>query len=156
VRPRAGEVEDRAWASSTSCFVGGTNIRVGAHPFRIALQMVTRSGTPTVSGVPLAISCHQELAPIAVQGGLAYLDQVAIGVAHVAADLGLVLFRWREELTASRAPLAVHSLDVRDPDVEEAAGPVRIARCLERDAWLVVGGAATDVDDDPAIGEGDI
>src|SRR6266576_3370593 len=61
----------------------------------------------------------QELAPAARQGGLAYLDQV--------------LFRWREELGASRAPLRIHSVDVRDPDLEEAADQVRIARCLECD-----------------------
>ena len=40
----------------------------------------------------------QELAPAARQGGLAYLDQVPVGVTDVAADLGLVLFRRREEL----------------------------------------------------------
>jgi len=36
----------------------------------------------------------------------------------------------------------MHSLDVGDPDVEEAAGQVGIARCLERDCRLVVGRAA--------------
>jgi len=61
--------------------------------------------------------------------------------------------RWREELGASRAPLRIHSVDVRDPDVEEAAGQIRIVRCLECDCRLIVGRAATDVDDDPAVGE---
>ena len=56
----------------------------------------------------------QELAPAARQGGLAYLDQVPVGVTDVAADLGLVLFRRREELGTSCAPLRIHSVDVRD------------------------------------------
>ena len=38
-------------------------------------------------------------------GVLAYVD---VGVTQVAADLGLVLFRWREEVGASRAPLRIH------------------------------------------------
>jgi hypothetical protein len=75
-------------------------------------------------------------------------DQTAVRTEGIAG-----LFRWREELGASRAPLRIHSLDVRDPDVEEAAGQIRIARCLECDCRLVVGRAATDVDDDPAVGE---
>ena len=49
------------------------------------------------------------------------LDQMAVGIADVAADLGLVLLRRGQELGAPRAPLGVHSLDVGNPDVEEAA-----------------------------------
>src|SRR5260370_97273 len=92
-------------------------------------------------------------AAAARQGGLPCLDQIPVGLTYVAADLGLVLFRWREELGASRAPLRMHSLDVGDPDVEEAAGQAPIARRLECDCRLVAGRAATDGNDDPAVGE---
>src|SRR5438552_9775168 len=47
----------------------------------------------------------------------------------------------------ARAPPGVHSLDVRNPD-EEAAHPVWVRLCLERDGRLVVGRTASDVDDD--------
>jgi hypothetical protein len=70
----------------------------------------------------------QELAPAAPQGGLAHPGQVPVGVTQVAADLGLVLLGRRKELSASRAPLRVHRVDVRDADIQEAAGQARIAR----------------------------
>jgi hypothetical protein len=80
---------------------------------------------------------------------------VAVRIADIAADLGLMLSWRRQELGPARAPLGVDGLDVRDPDVEEAADPVGIGWRLEGDGRLVVGGTATDVDDDPAVGERD-
>src|SRR3974377_762361 len=47
-------------------------------------------------------------------------------------------------------------MDIWDADVEEAADPVRIARRLKGDRRLVVGGSPTRVDDDEAVGEGDV
>ena len=61
------------------------------------------------------------------------LDQVAVGVAHVAADLGLMVLRWRQELVALGGPLDPDGLDVGDPDVEEAADPIGFPRRLQRD-----------------------
>jgi hypothetical protein len=55
---------------------------------------------------------------------LTHLDHVAVGIADVAAHLGLVLLRRRQELGAARASLGVHGLDVRNPDVEETAHPI--------------------------------
>jgi hypothetical protein len=92
-------------------------------------------------------------APASCQGGLAYLDQVAIWIADVAADLGLVPGRRGQEFASARAPLGGHGLDVRDSDVEEAADPIWVGRCLERDGRFVVGGAAASIDDDPAVGQ---
>ena len=58
------------------------------------------------------------------------------------------------------APRALHSAytacDVGDPDVEEAAGPIRVWRDLEGDGRLVVGRAAAAIDDDPAVGQRDV
>ena len=57
--------------------------------------------------------------PTSVQGRLTHLNDVAVRITDVAADLGLVLLRWRQELGAPRAPLGVHGLDVRDSDVSQ-------------------------------------
>ena len=80
---------------------------------------------------------------------------MAVRIADVAADLTLVLLRGRQELGPTRAPLGVDRVDVGDPDIEEAADPVGVGWRLERDGRLVIGGAATDVDDDPAVGKRD-
>jgi hypothetical protein len=66
-------------------------------------------------------------------GGLPHFDQVTVGIADVAAFLVLVLFRRGQELRAPGAPFGVHGLDVLDPDIEEAADPVGIARRLQND-----------------------
>src|SRR5262245_31698295 len=89
-----------------------------------------------------------------MSGGLADLDQVTVRVTDVTADFCRVLLRLREKVRASRPPLLVHRLDVCHANVEEAAGPIRIRRYLERDGRLVVRRTATDVDDDPAVREG--
>jgi DNA-binding MarR family transcriptional regulator len=95
-----------------------------------------------VSGHPVAVRVR----------GLPDLDQITVGIADVAADFVLVVFRRREELSAPCAPFGVHGLDVPDPYIDEAADPVGIARRLQGDRRLVVGRAAADVDDDPAVG----
>src|ERR1700733_6365225 len=89
-------------------------------------------------------------------GGLAYFDEVAVGVADVAAGLVLVLFGRCQEVGAAGAPCGVHGVDVFDPDIEEAADPVRVAWRLQGDRRLVVGGASAGVDDDPAVGQRDV
>jgi hypothetical protein len=95
--------------------------------------------------------------PVSVRvRGLPYFDQVAVGIADVAAGFVLVLFRRGQELGAPGAPFGVHGLNVLDPDVEEAADPVGVARRLQGDRRLVVGGAAADVDDDPGVGQRDV
>ena len=58
---------------------------------------------------------------------------MAVGIADVAAHPGLVLSWRRQELGTPRAPLGVDSLDVRNPDVEEAAHPIWVVRRLERE-----------------------
>ena len=89
-------------------------------------------------------------------GGLSHLDQMTVGIADVATDLVLVLFRRRQEFSTPGAPFGVHGLDVFDPDIEEAADPVGIAWRLQDDRRLVVGRASAGIDDDPAVGQRNI
>src|SRR3954451_3317706 len=79
------------------------------------------------------------------------LDEVAVRVSDVAADLGLELDRLRQELRAASTPLRVQGVDVSHPKVEEAAHPIQVAGGLERDGRLVGGRVAAAVDDDPAV-----
>jgi hypothetical protein len=57
---------------------------------------------------------------------------------------------------APGAPFGIHSVDLCDPDIEEAADPVGVAWRLKGDRGLVVRGASADIDDDEAVGERDI
>src|SRR5436190_18102334 len=88
-------------------------------------------------------------------GGLAHLDQVAVRIADVAAELRPAVLRRSQELRAARTPLLIDRLNLRDADVEEAADPVGIGRRLEDHGGLVLRRSATQVDDDPAIGQRD-
>src|SRR3984957_21267893 len=81
---------------------------------------------------------------------------MTVGIADVATDLVLVLFRRRQELSTPGAPFRVHGLDVFDSDIEEAADPVGIARRLQGDLRLVVGRTSPDIDNDPSVGKCDI
>jgi hypothetical protein len=88
--------------------------------------------------------------------GLPQFDQVTVGIADIAALLERVLFRRGQEFSAPGAPFGVYGIDVRHPDIKEAADPVGITWRLQDDRRLVVGRAAAGIDDDPAVGERDI
>src|SRR5262249_18891146 len=87
--------------------------------------------------------------------GLPDFDQVAVGVAEVAADFWPAVDWRREEVGASLAPGLVDGLDVGDSDVQEAAHTIGILWWLENDVRLVLCRSAADVDDDPAVRERD-
>src|SRR5690348_3145070 len=80
---------------------------------------------------------------------------MAVGVAHVTADLSAAVDRQREEVGAAFAPGVVGAVDVGDANVEEAGDAVGVLWRLECDGRLVVCRAAANVDDDPAVGERD-
>src|ERR1700753_4139639 len=100
-------------------------------------RSVRRSGGARTSG---------RRPPASVERRLADLDDVAVGVADVGADLGLVDLRLGEEFGAAGAPLLVDGGDVLDADVEEAADPVGVGGRLQGDGRLVVGRPAAFVD----------
>jgi hypothetical protein len=79
-----------------------------------------------------------------------------VGIADVATLLVRVLVRRCQEFSASGDPFRVHGLDVGDPDVEEAADPVRIGWRLQGDRRLVVGRTSAGIDDNKAVGERDV
>jgi hypothetical protein len=84
---------------------------------------------------------------------LADLDQVAVRVTHVTADLGASILRFGEELRSGCSPRLIDRCDVRDSDVEEGAGALRIGRDLQRYVGLVLGRATPDIEDEPRVGD---
>src|SRR5205807_2574639 len=64
---------------------------------------------------------------------------------------GSPVFQLREHVS-----LMSNRPEVSDSDIEEAAYPIWVTGRLQDDGWLVVGRAAADVDDDPAVGERDV
>jgi len=87
--------------------------------------------------------------------GLADLDQVPVRITDIAAGLGSAVLRRRDKFRSPCTPVVIDRLNIRHPNVEEAADAVRVGRSLERDRRLVVGGPATDVANDPAVRERD-
>src|SRR5690348_7416144 len=55
-------------------------------------------------------------------GGLADLDQVTVGIAHVAADLGSVDLGLRQKRCAAFTPGVVAGTNIRNANVHEARG----------------------------------
>ena len=76
---------------------------------------------------------------------------MTIGVADIRADLGGMVFGVGQELGTLRRPLRVRRGDVRDPDVEERAGMAGVGWRRERHGGLIIGRAAADVEDQPAV-----
>src|SRR6266436_556148 len=76
---------------------------------------------------------------------------MAVGVAHVAADLAAAVDRRGQKLRSARAPLRVDGADVGDADVEKARGAIGIRGRLQRHGRLVVGRSSADADGDPAV-----
>lgn len=86
-------------------------------------------------------------------GGLPDFDEVTVWISDAATRLVLMLLRPSQELSSPGTPSGVRGLDVRDPDVEEAADTVRIAWRLKGDRGLVVSRTPAGVNDDETVGE---
>src|SRR5262245_51874593 len=87
------------------------------------------------------------------RGGLSHLDEIPVRIAHVASDLARVLLGRSQELRALAPPFFVRLLDVCHANVQKRARLVPVVRWLEDDIRFVICRAATDVDDDPSVGE---
>ena len=60
-----------------------------------------------------------------------------------------MVLRLGKKLRAFGRPIFIDLLDIRDPDVEEGAGAVGIGRRRQGHGWLIVGRAATFLQDQP-------
>lgn len=74
-------------------------------------------------------------------GALAHLDEVAVGVAQAAAQLGTTIHGFGEEVRALSDRVRVEGGQVGDPHVEEAGPALTASGRLRRDPRLVGGGA---------------
>src|SRR5262249_53086801 len=98
-----------------------------------------------IAGPALAVGAPDQLAD---------LDQVPVGIAHVAPDLGATVDRRGHKLRSAGAPELVDSADVGDADVQEARGVIWIRGRRERHGRLVVRGVFRGTDGDPAARPG--
>src|SRR5207245_6654917 len=90
----------------------------------------------------MPLCCSAAIRSVQKPGGLANLDQMAVRIAEIGADLASVIFWLGEKRGAFGRPLLVGPCDVRHAHVEEPASPSRVGRRTEADARLVAGGAA--------------
>jgi hypothetical protein len=88
-------------------------------------------------------------------GGLAHLDQVAVGVAQVATYLGFSVEWFGKELCAFGFGIGIKGCDVGDTHVQKRRDRITSIRRSQRDIWLVGRRAATRVHYDPAVGDFD-
>src|SRR5215475_6574133 len=86
-------------------------------------------------------------------GGLTHLDQVAIWVPHVAADLCSAVDRRCEEGSSSIPPLPITGGDVGYAKIQEAGGGVARLVIDDGDVRLIGGRRAARIHDDPGVGE---
>src|SRR5258708_35189453 len=79
------------------------------------------------------------------------LDQIVIGVTHVAADLRAMVLWLREELGPFAAPLLVSGSDVCNTNIQEAGNLIQTLRDVQRDRWVIGRWAGADVLKQPTI-----
>jgi hypothetical protein len=88
---------------------------------------------------------------------LADLDEVAVGITHVATPFPAVIVqRFGEEERSFVAPFFVAGPDVGDAQVEEAIHSVEIRRSFEEDLRLVGSRTATGIENDPGVRQLDV
>jgi hypothetical protein len=85
------------------------------------------------------------------------LDEMAVGVAHVATPLAAAIVeRLSEKNRSFRAPFSVTSPDIGDAQVQETVYSVELRRGLENNLRLIGRRATAAVEDDPGIGQLDL
>ena len=81
---------------------------------------------------------------------LSDFDNVAVGIADVAARLAVLGDRLRDELRTAALPQFITGLNIRNADIHKAVDVIRV-RCAERDSRFVRGRPATNVDKEPRV-----
>ncbi len=89
---------------------------------------------------------------------LSDLDEVPVGITHVAAPFPAVGIRQRlrKKGRAFLSPLFVADPDVGDPQIEEAIQSVEIRWCFKKDLWLIGNWAPSTIKNDPGVSQLDI
>jgi hypothetical protein len=88
---------------------------------------------------------------------LADLDEVAVGITHVAVPLPAVIVeRLGKKERSFVAPLFVAGPDVGDTQVKEAIHSGEIRRCFEEDLELVGSRATAGIENDPGVSQLDV
>ena len=87
-----------------------------------------------------------------------YLNEVAVGVTHVAAPFPAVrIGQWLGKKKRSfAAPLFVAGPDVGDTQIKEAIYSVQMRRCFKKDLWLVGSRATAGIENEPRISQLDV
>ena len=77
---------------------------------------------------------------------MADLDEVAVGITHVATPFpAMIVQRLGKEERSFIAPFFVAGPDVGDAQIKEAIHSVEIGGCFEEDLWLVGSRAAAGI-----------
>src|SRR5262249_42046187 len=103
------------------------------------------------SRLPLRNTCRRLSGTDAGVDQLTYLDQVAVRVAHVAADLVATVDRRSQKLRSASAPSLIDCANVGDTDVQKGRCAAEIRGRLHRYGRFVVGGCPTATDRNPAV-----
>src|SRR6266852_3177233 len=85
-------------------------------------------------------------------GGLPDLDEIAVRVTHVAADLSAVVLWFGQKFGPSASPLLIAGTDIGNTNIQEAGNLIGVHRGTKRHGGFIVGWAATDVHNQPTIG----
>jgi hypothetical protein len=86
---------------------------------------------------------------------LADLDEVAVGITHVAPPAVIVEWLGKKERSFV-APLLVAGPNVGDTQVKKATHSVAIRRCFKEDLWLVGRRATAGIENDPGMSQLDV
>src|SRR5258708_37509250 len=81
------------------------------------------------------------------------LDDIAVRVTHVAANLHAVVLWLGQEFGPSPSPLLIRGPDVGDTNIQEAGNLIGVHRGTKRHVGFIVRWAATDVQNQPTIGK---
>src|ERR1700735_2166282 len=103
---------------------------------------------PLESWAPRISTC----AVLTVRDGsaLSDLDNIAVRIADVAADLAVLGDRLRDELRSATFPQFIARLNIRNAEIHKAVDVIRVGDA-ERYRWLIWGRPAPDVQNHPDI-----
>src|ERR1700733_15296404 len=109
------------------------------------------SFSPFVPSIWYSFRCQSEwLLTVLELGALSDLDNITVRIADVAANLAVLGYWLRDELSSSTFPQFIARMDIRNADIHKAVNLIRVGDA-ERYRRLVGGRPAPDVDKQPGI-----